>query len=61
MSFYGAKTFKGLFSAHKQRLAGNASYRFGGTHHQVAYDTNSGAEVPVSLHSSGVNVIDAVS
>lgn len=59
MSYYGAKTFNSLFSVHKQRLVANGSYRFGGAHAQVAYNANDNTEVPVTLHHSGVNVIEA--
>lgn len=58
MSFYGAKTFKGLFSVHKRRLDAGQGYRFGGAHGHVAYDIT-GQSVPVTLHHSGVDLIEA--
>lgn len=58
MSFYGAKTFGGLFSVHKKRLAGNQSHRFGGAHAHIAYSVD-GQEVPVTNLESGVQQIQA--
>lgn len=59
MSYCGAKTFNSLFSVHKQRLTANGSYRFGGAINQVAYNANDNTDVPVLLHYSGVNVVEA--
>lgn len=58
MSFYGARTFTGLFSIHKQLLAVNQNHRFGGSHAQLAYKVIDGSEVAVTAHHSGVNVIE---
>jgi hypothetical protein len=58
MSFYGKTTFDNLFSVHKRRLTANESHRFGGAHAHIAYSV-AGDQVPVTLHESGVEVIDA--
>ena len=58
MSYYGHKTFRGLFSIAKQLLTAG-SHRFGGTHAQVAYKVSDGSAVTVTLHHSGVNVVVA--
>lgn len=58
MSFYGKTTLDGIFSVHKDLLAANQSYRFGGAHAHIAY-TVTGEEVPVTLHESGVEIITA--
>lgn len=60
MSYYGQKTFTGIFSCSKMLLQAGSSYRFGGTHAQIAYAVADGSAVDVTLHHSGVNVIDAV-
>jgi NurA-like 5'-3' nuclease len=57
MSHYGHKTFNGLFSAFKQ-LLNAGSHRFGGSHAQVAYKVSDRSPVTVTLHESGVNVVD---
>jgi hypothetical protein len=62
MSFYGAQTFRSLFSVHKDLLAANQQHRFGGAHAQLAYNLADGTEVPVTTRTYGdvvVNVIDA--
>jgi len=59
MSYYGNKTFTGVFSVSKQLLNAGSSYRFGGAHAQVAYAADGGALVEVTKHHSGVNVIQA--
>lgn len=59
MSYYGHKTFIGSFSISKQLLEAPGSYRFGGVHGQLAYKISDGSSVPVTLHHSGVNVINA--
>lgn len=60
MSYYGQKTFPGIFSCSKMLLQAGGSYRFGGTHAQTAYAVADGSAVEVTLHHSGVNVIEAV-
>lgn len=59
MSAYTHKTFPGVFSVSKQLLAAPGSYRFGGATAQVAYAAGDGSTVNVTLHDSGVNVIEA--
>lgn len=62
MSFYGAQTFRSLFSVHKDLLAANQQHRFGGAHAQLAYNLADGTEVPVTTRTYGdvvVNIIDA--
>lgn len=58
MSYYGHVTFRGFFSAAKQQLAADGSYRFGGVHGQIAYALADSSPVEVTLHHSGVNVIN---
>ena len=59
MTYYGHTTFKGLFSVSKQMLQSPGSYRFGGSHAQVAFKASDWSPVAVTLHHSGVNVIQA--
>lgn len=59
MSAYTHKSFPGTFSVSKQMLAAPGSYRFGGASAQAAYVAANGSAVDVTLHPSGVNVIEA--
>lgn len=58
MSYYGHITYRGLFSVAKQMLAANGSYRYGGSHAQIAYALADFSPVEVMLHHSGVRVIN---
>jgi hypothetical protein len=60
MSHYSNTTFRGLFSVHKHLLE-VGHHRFGGSHAQVAYKVSDGSAVGVTLHHSGVNLINAES
>ena len=58
MSYYGNKSFKNLFGVNKVLL--NAGHhRFGGAQGQFAYKLSDASPVDVTLHHSGVNIVDA--
>jgi hypothetical protein len=58
MSYYGHKSFKNLFGVGKTLL--NAGHhRFGGSQGQFAYKLSDTSPVDVTLHHSGVNIVNA--
>lgn len=58
MSFYGKATQQNLFFVHKTKLNANQSHRFGGAQGHIAYSVT-GEPVPITLHESGVEIIQA--
>ena len=56
MSFYVKATLENVFFVHKKKLAANETHRFGGAQAHIAYSVT-GEQVPVTLHESGVEVI----
>ena len=58
MSYYGNKSFKNLFGVSKTLL--NAGpHRFGGAQGQFAYKLSDASPIDVTLHHSGVNIVNA--